>query len=127
MSCALRSRESSARRLISDSAVGEIVVERGTTKVVTWILGNKDMGDLGGKKGFLSTLTGFGARIGILSLPITVRELGRSSVAVDLIVGLCVRKAGSRAGRAGAGAGTGTASPWMGRAAWRWEFNRAVI
>lgn len=45
MLCALRSRESRASKFDSESSVGDIVEERGTTRVVTWRLG--DMGDLG--------------------------------------------------------------------------------
>lgn len=45
MLCALRSRESRARMFDSESSVGDIVEERGTTRVVIRRLG--DIGDLG--------------------------------------------------------------------------------
>jgi hypothetical protein len=41
MSFARRSRELRARRLDSESSVGDIDEERGTTIVVTWRLGDK--------------------------------------------------------------------------------------
>jgi hypothetical protein len=64
MSCALRSRESKASRFDSESSVGDIVAERGTTRVVTWRLG--DIGDLGGE---IDKGSGVGFRARKCSLP----------------------------------------------------------
>lgn len=83
MSYALRSRESNASKLDSDSSVGEIVAERGTTVVVIWRLGNLgDWGDFGRLSSSKGSGAGFRTRMGMFSRPIPASSLGRSWITV---------------------------------------------